>query len=49
MTDNNYFTEDEYVSCSELSRSEILYIMILIDSWYLGGEHIHISIMNIFK
>ena len=28
------------------SYSEKLYIMILIGSWYLGREHIHISKMN---
>ena len=26
-----------------------LYIMIIIDPWYLVGEQIHISIMNKFK
>ena len=26
-----------------------IYVMILLDSWYHGGEPIHISIMNKFK
>ena len=49
MTKNNYITEDEYDNCFELSYSEKLYMMILIYSWYIGGEKIHISLMNKFK
>ena len=41
--------EDEDGNCVELSYQEKVYKMILIDSWYLGGEDIYISIINKLK
>ena len=41
-TKNSYVTEDNEVNQFELSYSEESYIMLLLDSWYLGGEDIHI-------
>ena len=41
--------EDDEGICFELSYTEKLYIMIILYSWYFGGEQIHISIMNKLK
>ena len=45
---NSSNTEDDKGNCFELSYSENIYIIILTDS-DLGGEQIHILIMNKFK
>ena len=49
MAEKKYVTEDDGGNCFGLYYSEKLYMTILIDSWYLGGEQIHISIINKFK
>ena len=49
MTETNFVTEDEDGSSFEFSYYEYIYIVILIYLWYLGGETIHISVMNKFK
>ena len=36
-------TKETYLS---LYIQKIVYTMIILDSWYLGGEYIHISIIN---
>ena len=46
MSENNYVAEDDSGNCFELLYSEKVYTMILIDSWYLGGQHMHILIMK---
>ena len=49
MTEINYITDDDDGNCFELSYPYRVYIKILIDLCYIGGENIHISIMNTFK
>ena len=51
MTEKNYVTEDDHGDCFEPYYPEYIYIniIILIYSWYHGGEQIHISIMNNLK
>ena len=46
---NRCVTEDEDGNCFDISYSEKLYTIILINSWYLSRQDIHILIMNKFK
>ena len=47
MTETNYVIEDENINCFELSYSENVCILILINEWYIVEKQIHLSILKI--